>query len=136
MIIQRQFRAVLCAAIVSALSACTSNGDSPASPDLAILDLCDRTVSIVNVPGSVPANTSGHESTWRITNISPSANTAQVTCSGTGSITCTSAPFSLTLAAGASANVNIVFSAGAAGVPSKLYVSSCGGTNNKRIFVI
>lgn len=121
----------LCAALLGvALSAC-GDSDKVAGPEAirtAARTNCIRTVTLVSFTSPVPHNTGGYQATFNVKNLSNIANTAPVTCTGSGPITCFPASSSQTIASGATLVYHVEYDAGAAGTKSwPLQVKSCGG---------
>lgn len=116
-------------------TACTSDDSTPLQPsELSKRAECRRSVTRLSHTSPVPRNTSGWEATFRITNLDNTANTANVLCSKTGTITCSPASQPLTLAANANATVVVIYNAGAPSI-SSLTVASCGGNAGAKVIV-
>lgn len=126
--------AILAGLVLTAVSACSTEEQSVAGPDLALASSCIRDVSVVGLPASVPANTTGHVGEFRVTNTGGFTSTGSMTCTGWGTITCTGAvPSSATLAPGASVTVDVTFNAGAPQALSGVKLSSCGAFDKRYV---
>jgi hypothetical protein len=120
--------------VLTFFAACSTKA-APLDPTESVEATCTRSVSLVSLETPVPHNTGGWEGVFSIKNTEARSNTASVTCSTTGTITCTGVnPSSLSLAPGASANVTATYNAGAASF-SQLTVTSCTGSRTVKVTV-
>jgi len=108
----------------------TASGTNASDQGSYSVPIVSYAVSVTPDGGTAPtrtANTGGHSEPFTVTNNGSAQNTFSFSCSGAGGVTCGTAPASVPINPGQSANVSMPYSVGAPG--SGTLTLTAAGTN-------